>query len=43
MFDIYHIRVTGHLESHWSAWFENMTITNQPNGQVQPIVFTERT
>jgi hypothetical protein len=33
MFDVYHIRVKGHLDSHWSTWFENMTITNEPNGE----------
>jgi hypothetical protein len=30
--EIYQIRVKGHLAQHWSAWFDNMTITNQPNG-----------
>lgn len=29
----YHIRVKGHLDRHWSAWFGNLTITNQPNGE----------
>ena len=29
----YHIRLKGHLASHWSGWFENLTITNQPNGE----------
>ena len=29
----YQIRVKGHLESHWSAWFDNMTITNAANGE----------
>ena len=29
----YHIRLKGHLDGHWSAWFENLTITNQPNGE----------
>ena len=29
----YHIRLKGHLGSHWSAWFENLTITNEPNGE----------
>jgi len=29
----YHIRVKGHLDSHWSAWFDNMTISNQANGE----------
>ena len=31
--DIYQIRVQGHLERNWSAWFDGMTITNQPNGE----------
>ena len=29
----YHIRVKGHLDSQWSAWFDNMTISNQANGE----------
>ena len=29
----YHIRLKGHLDSHWSTWFGNLTITNQPNGE----------
>ena len=29
----YHIRVKGHLSSHWSAWFDNMTISNEANGE----------
>ncbi len=33
MATIYHIRLKGHIDSHWSAWFENLTITNQPNGE----------
>ena len=30
---VYQITVKGHLDSHWSAWFDNMTISNQANGQ----------
>ena len=30
---MYHITVKGHLDSHWSAWFDNMTISNQANGE----------
>ena len=30
---IYRITVKGHLDSHWSAWFDNMTISNQANGE----------
>ncbi len=29
----YHIRLKGHLDDHWSAWFENMTISNEANGE----------
>ena len=29
----YHIRLKGHLSSHWSAWFDNMTISNEANGE----------
>jgi hypothetical protein len=30
---VYQIMVKGHLDSHWSAWFDNMLITNQANGE----------
>jgi hypothetical protein len=30
---IYQITVKGYLDSHWSAWFDNMTIRNQANGE----------
>jgi hypothetical protein len=29
----YVITVRGHLDDHWSAWFEGMTITNAANGE----------
>ncbi len=29
----YAITVQGHLDAHWSAWFDDLTITNQPNGE----------
>jgi hypothetical protein len=29
----YRIRVKGHLDSHRSAWFDNMIICNQANGE----------
>ena len=29
----YHIRLKGHLDSRWSAWFDGMTISNQENGE----------
>jgi len=29
---VYEIRVKGHLDQHWSAWFDGMTITNGANG-----------
>ncbi len=28
----YEIHVKGHLASHWSDWFDGMTISNEPNG-----------
>ncbi len=28
----YKIRVKGHLDQSWSAWFDGMTITNKANG-----------
>ncbi len=30
---VYHIRVKGHLDSHWSEWFDGLAITNEPNGE----------
>jgi hypothetical protein len=33
MSEKYHIRVKGHLASHWSDWFDGMAIINQPNGE----------
>ena len=29
----YQITIKGHLDSHWSAWFDNMTISNEANGE----------
>ncbi len=29
---IYHIRVQGHLDPSWSAWFDGFMITNEANG-----------
>ena len=29
----YVITVRGHLDEHWSAWFEGMTITEAANGE----------
>ncbi len=29
----YHIRVQGHLDATWAAWFEPLTITNAANGE----------
>ena len=29
----YHIRLKGHLDGQWSAWFDNMLITNEANGE----------
>jgi hypothetical protein len=29
----YYIRLKGHLDDHWSAWFDNLTISNEANGE----------
>jgi hypothetical protein len=29
----YYVTVKGHLDSHWAAWFDGMTVTNQANGE----------
>ena len=29
----YHIRVQGHLDSQWSAWFDQLAISNEANGE----------
>jgi len=29
----YVITIRGHLEDHWSVWFEGLTITNRDNGE----------
>ena len=29
---VYEIRVKGHLDQRWSAWFDGMMITNEANG-----------
>jgi hypothetical protein len=29
----YQIRIKGHLDDHWSDWFDHMTITNAANGE----------
>ena len=28
----YEIRVKGHLDQHWSAWFDGMTVNNEASG-----------
>ncbi len=33
MATIYHIRVQGHLDASWSAWFDGLSITNEANGE----------
>ncbi len=31
--EYYKIVVKGHLENHWSQWFEDMAIQNLPDGE----------
>lgn len=28
----YEIRLTGHLDAHWAAWFEGLTVSREANG-----------
>jgi hypothetical protein len=28
----YRIRIGGHLDQHWSAWFDNLTLTHESDG-----------
>jgi hypothetical protein len=30
---IYQIRIKGHLDPHWSSWFEGLAITLEDNGE----------
>jgi hypothetical protein len=30
---LYEIRIKGHLENRWAAWFEGLTITALDNGE----------
>jgi hypothetical protein len=29
---VYEIRVKGHLDTHWTAWFAGLEVTNLENG-----------
>jgi len=31
--EYYEIRVRGQLDSHWSVWFEGLTLTSLQNGE----------
>jgi hypothetical protein len=33
MSPVYHITVKGHLANHWSAWFDDLTISNEATGE----------
>ena len=33
MAETYHIRVRGHLDATWAAWFDGLTMTNEPGGE----------
>jgi hypothetical protein len=33
MAEHYSIRVRGHLDQSWSAWFDDLAITNEANGE----------
>jgi hypothetical protein len=29
----YQIKIKGHLDNHWSDWLDNLTISNEANGE----------
>ncbi len=29
---VYEIRIQGHLDQHWSVWFDGLTISNESDG-----------
>jgi hypothetical protein len=31
--ELYEIRIKGHLDNRWAAWFEGLTITREDNGE----------
>ncbi len=31
----YEIRIKGHLDNRWAAWFEGLTITREDNGETR--------
>ena len=33
MAETYHIRVRGHLDATWAAWFDGLAATNEPGGE----------
>jgi len=37
---IYHIRIQGHLDKKWTAWFDGVTIFHEENGETL-IIFPE--
>jgi hypothetical protein len=32
---LYEIRLKGHLDDRWAAWFEGLTITREDNGETR--------
>ncbi|HYJ67067.1 MAG TPA: hypothetical protein VEX15_05330 [Nocardioidaceae bacterium] len=28
----YEIRIDGHIDDHWTAWFDNLTLTHESDG-----------
>ena len=33
--ELYEIRIKGHLDDRWEAWFEGLTLTREDNGDTQ--------
>ena len=38
----YEIRLKGHLEARWSAWFDGLAIIHDSDGQLQPLSDAEQ-
>jgi hypothetical protein len=34
---VYEIRIAGHLPARWSAWFEGLAVTAEPDGTTRPV------
>jgi hypothetical protein len=37
----YQIRIDGHLDQHWSAWFDDLTLTHESDGSTSLCGFVQ--